>query len=851
MKLSLPVLSISSTSALAQQHGAVRPPFLGAVKKIAGMLQKQGGVVPLDNRLVALEKQLVHQKTLTRMVKSTFQSKSKYTQKQEIRQRVATLALDIVPKVAGYKVSMQEFVHLIKASAGHELSTAENKYIEKLYAKVIQSKNGQFSDLYNDYAWLKADVRAVFEGFLAEYPPEQQIGHLSIERVINSQHFHQDLLEALNGTRVFQLLDTPKNQKLAQRLNNKLLGRVAEFKEKYGEEALQKFVRQEVSALSTLGSAQFPLALKHLVVKGPEWVRSDFLSQRDALMHQVRDVLSGLPERFQQAPYLPVSTLTPAGLSSWLKEQLNLGNTEPWSQMPDYVNHLLAQPCQEALRTTPMTALIDHYLQLKQNKHVVALHAENFGSSHPLWPMTDARKQKQINDVYQQVFEQTQDIEEGLFKHLIGAAIETKPYQLETEKNTDGPALVKVSGGYFKAHKKAYDPALPATRVRTASGKVYELLNTLSPEASQALHKQQGLNRRGKVVLGSGTYGKVRLARDLDTKEIVVVKKFVQRSRELANDELDKFKLVQDRTVLKGEAVSNTLASELDHAHVKVPSRVLSNKLVDKSYIFMPLINGGDGNQAIGSLSQMRQLDRVNHTNHAHSRFLHIAKGYAESVKNLHEMGLYHRDIKPDNFMHSWVKGAEQGKPIEQLKLIDFGFLEDAKTKTVYQNSTAIYLPPETHTPKGRKSNYDAEKHDSYSLGMSLFDLWTGCPLYDKNYSTNFVPLKLKRADGSLLQVKLEVDSRDFVGSYTNQECCKGVASAHLKDLPLNHVDNIIAKLLAADPKERISAKQALEAFQQLDVRPVEKSKPLNDGAGPSGQKRVRFADELGKKTSN
>jgi hypothetical protein len=356
---------------LAHGVGSVGASVLGAVKKIAGMTVKHCGAVPPlpSNDLIALQKQLTHQKTLTRIFKRTFQTG--YTQQQATRKQVAAWVLDAVPKVARYPISAEQFANFVKASVGQALSTAENKYLEKFCTKVMQpSGNGQLSALMDDYACLRKDVRAVFEGFRAEHRPEQQIGYLSIERIINDEKFDQDVLKVLNGQASVQLLDTPENQALAEKLNDDLLNRVASFKQKYGVEALQKFVRQEVAVCSALGSSPHRQALQHLLIKRPEWIRSNFLPQRDALMRNVKNVWAEFPQKFQQAPYLPVSTLTPAGLSSWLQEQLNLGNTEPWSQMPDYVDHLLAQPCQEALSTELMTAFATSYSNLRLEKQV-------------------------------------------------------------------------------------------------------------------------------------------------------------------------------------------------------------------------------------------------------------------------------------------------------------------------------------------------------------------------------------------------------------------------------------------------------------------------------------------------
>jgi serine/threonine protein kinase len=823
-------ISVSSSKLLSSTKQWLCRPCLsmkdGVTKIVKGMLKDCGSIQPLpSNGLRVLEKKLTHQKALTRILKKSFQLG--YAQKQEVRQRSAEFVLKAMPQVAGLGMSPKEFAEVVKSSTDGDLSQVEAKYIEKFCAKAMAQP------LFAELAQLRADVHTVIEGFVAEYRPDQQIGHYSTDRLFKSERMVQELLKVLNGKSFFQLLDTPKNRQLAQKLNSGLLGRVEQFKQKHGDVVLQEFVHQELPIFSVLGYMQFPMALKHVVLKGANWANSEFPSQREALMQSIDQAISSIQTELNQDPRLLNTLSDTQGVWQHVTGKLDLLHQEPWNKMSDYVEHLL----QQKYENYASSGFLGKLQEMSQNlSHQVSVwHTELFSLSNPpkqFSSIPGEKKEEQAVALYQQFVDSSKNngIGEELFKHLIREAMRKPiPYQLNFEPRNEGPSIAPLVSGYFKAHKNSALSSLSATRVKTVSGKVYELLNHLTPEASQALFDQHRLNKNGKVVLGEGGFGKVRLARDMDTQHIVAVKKFVEDAKFSANEELDKVKLVQDRAVSEGRAVSTTLASVLDHAHVKVPSRVLDNQFVDKSYVFMPLINGGDGNEAAKSLREMRRSDHDNRTNHATTRFLNIAKGYAESVKNLHALGFHHRDIKPGNFMHSWVEGTEPGKPIEQLKLIDFGFLETNKTQKKYGVSSFMYLPPEVQSEQGRKNNYDAELHDSYSLGMSLFELRMGSNLYSG------IPLNLtlKRTDGQLLSVPLEVHHHSFSRSYPNELCCKGVPSEFLNNLAPNHIDNILAKLLAADPKERMTATQAFDDLQKLSVPPV----PV--------RKNVRRADDV------
>ena len=81
-------------------------------------------------------------------------------------------------------------------------------------------------------------------------------------------------------------------------------------------------------------------------------------------------------------------------------------------------------------------------------------------------------------------------------------------------------------------------------------------------------------------------------------------------------------------------------------------------------------------------------------------------------VKNFHDMGIYHLDLKPENIMLAEIDGA-----VSSLRVIDFEFCT-TDVHTTSTKGTMGYIPPEHFFPS--KSPYSSEKRDVYALGCTL-----------------------------------------------------------------------------------------------------------------------------------
>src|ERR1700733_3051534 len=217
---------------------------------------------------------------------------------------------------------------------------------------------------------------------------------------------------------------------------------------------------------------------------------------------------------------------------------------------------------------------------------------------------------------------------------------------------------------------------------------------SLSPAAIAAL----GVRYEILGEAGHGSMGNVYKARDRETGETVALKLL---KPEIASDQamMDRFK--------------NELLFARKITHKNVCRVYEFNRVGGVAYTSMEFVEGESLRSVLnrfGGLPQRKATDLA----------LQICSGLEEA----HVQGIVHRDLKPENVMID-----AQGN----VKIMDFGIARSMEAGTRLTGAmvgTPAYMAPEQVA--GKPVDY---RTDLYSLGLMLYEMFTGAPAFSADHS--------------------------------------------------------------------------------------------------------------------
>lgn len=146
------------------------------------------------------------------------------------------------------------------------------------------------------------------------------------------------------------------------------------------------------------------------------------------------------------------------------------------------------------------------------------------------------------------------------------------------------------------------------------------------------------------------------------------------------------------------------IGRKLDHPGVV---KVLPNVDADRVCMIMEWVEGLRLREVIDTQGKLPQ-----------ERAVRIAIRICEVLDYIHEHGVIHRDLKPDNILIG---------PDDEIKLIDFGIASEAGARRLtFGKFTRSMGTPDYIAPEQVKGKRGDARSDVYALGVILYEMLTG-----------------------------------------------------------------------------------------------------------------------------
>ncbi len=232
-----------------------------------------------------------------------------------------------------------------------------------------------------------------------------------------------------------------------------------------------------------------------------------------------------------------------------------------------------------------------------------------------------------------------------------------------------------------------------------------------------------------------------------------------------------------------------------------IPGVIKAEELIEYGNSFVIVFEDFGGE----SLKQLLQKQQFNL-----SESLRLAIKITESLGNIHQTGIIHKDINPANIVYNIET--------QELKIIDFGIAtlltsENPSLKNPNTlEGTLAYISPEQTGRMNRSLDY---RSDFYSLGVTLYELITGRLPFETDDALELLHCHLAKQP-------LSVNSpKGYRSAYYQLTVISGKLSEQEKTV-LDILNKMIQKLMAKTAEERYQSAWGIKADLELCLQELE-----------------------------